>query len=66
MFPSALPLPTRGQDKAVCKATNEGDDDGVDYSADPITAFLGKFLPSEKEKSKSPQAKDLVGIFQII
>ncbi|CAM9974894.1 unnamed protein product [Laminaria digitata] len=51
-----------------CKAGSEGRDDGggggggdgVDYSADPLTAFLGKFLPSSKEKSSSPQAEDLV------
>lgn len=34
-------------------------DDGVDYSADPLTAFLGKFLP-RGEKTASPQAEDLV------
>lgn len=63
MFRSeVLPFPrTRGQETAR-KATNEGDDDGVDYSADPITAFLGKFLPSGKEESTTPQAEDLVSL----
>ena len=37
-----------------------GEGDWVDYSADPLTAFLGKFLPSSEEKSISPQAEDLV------
>lgn len=49
-----------------CNAGREGGDDGggegdeVDYSADPLTAFLGKFLPSNEDKSSSPQAEDLV------
>eukprot|EP00903_Cladosiphon_okamuranus_P014465 g13420.t1 len=58
MYRLLLP-PSRGQETAR-DATNEGDDDGIDYSADPITAFLGKFLPNGKEKSETPQAKDLV------
>lgn len=37
--------------------------DGVDYSADPLTAFLGKFLPSG-EKSTPPQAEDLASSVQ--
>lgn len=56
-------MPRRGPETAR-EATNEGDSDGVDYSADPITAFLGKFLPSGKEKSETPQAKDLVSCFK--
>lgn len=40
--------------------SGEGEGDGVDYSADPLTAFLGKFLPSSEEKRISPQAEDLV------
>ena len=62
MFRSALPVPPSRGHGTAREATNGGDDDGVDYSADPITAFLGKFLPSGKEKSESPQAKDLVSI----
>lgn len=63
MFRSELPLPASRGAETACEATNGGDDDGIDYSADPITAFLGKFLPSGKEKSKTPEAKDLVRIF---
>lgn len=39
----------------------EDSGDGVDYSADPLTAFLGKFLPSGGEKSMLPRAENLVG-----
>ena len=65
MFHPVPRLPgTRGQETQTAReATNDGDDDGIDYSADPITAFLGKFLPSGKEKSETPQAKDLVSTF---
>lgn len=34
-------------------------DDQIDYSADPLTAFLGKFLPKDRTAA-APQAKDLV------
>lgn len=34
-------------------------DDEIDYSADPLTAFLGKFLPKDRTAA-APQAKDLV------
>lgn len=62
VFGAVSPFPpSRGQETAR-SATDEGDDDGIDYSADPITAFLGKFLPSGKEKSETPQARDLVSI----
>lgn len=48
--------------QTVCKSAGKDEDgDGVDYSADPITAFLGKFLP-KGEKSNPPQAKDLVSV----
>lgn len=45
------------------KDKDEGGGEGVvDYSADPITAFLGKFLPKgEDGADKSPKAEDLVG-----
>lgn len=45
--------------RAGSGSDGDGDGDGVDYSADPLTAFLGKFLP-KGEKSNPPQAKDLV------
>ncbi|CAM9421972.1 unnamed protein product [Ectocarpus sp. 8 AP-2014] len=56
--PCSLRRPRCAQ--TVCKSAGKDEEgDGVDYSADPITAFLGKFLP-KGEKSNPPQAKDLV------
>lgn len=45
------------------KDRDEGGGEGVvDYSADPITAFLGNFLPKQEDGGdKSPKAEDLVG-----
>lgn len=60
---------TSRQRTGACNAEDEGadgggkDGDGIDYSADPLTGFLGKFLPSGDNKRKpSPQAKDLVSL----
>lgn len=61
-FPAAVFHEKSLRRPTACKAGDDGggEGDGVDYSADPLTAFLGKFLPSE-EKSNAPQAEDLVG-----
>lgn len=57
-FPKA-----RRKRSARCRMRRDNDSieegDGVDYSADRLTAFLGKFLPNS-EKSDPPQAQDLV------
>jgi len=59
------PAPLHRKHETSCRASDEGGgDDGIDYSADPITAFLGKFLPKE-EKSKTPQAAELVSVSYI-
>lgn len=70
MAPSARYLSgTSPRPSTECNARSEGRDDGgdegdgVDYSADPLTAFLGKFLPGGEEKSSSPKAEDLVRLY---
>lgn len=52
--------PSSSTSRRADSGSDEGGD-GVDYSADPLTAFLGKFLP-RGEKSNPPQAKDLVRV----
>lgn len=59
---------TSRQLTGACNAGSEGADEGdkggddIDYSADPLTGFLGKFLPSGDKRKPAPQAKDLVSL----
>lgn len=54
------------QRTGACNAGKEEADEGdrggddIDYSADPLTGLLGKFLPSGDKRKPTPQAKDLV------
>lgn len=67
LYASLVQLTWRKQTGA-CNAGKEGADgsdgggDDIDYSADPLTGFIGKFLPSGDKKKPTPQAKDLVRV----
>lgn len=55
------------ESEQVDRTTRGGEGEGnggVDYSADALTGFLGKFLPG-KGDSNQPQAKDLVSWYNI-
>lgn len=50
---------TSRRSKSNDKDDDQSDEDQINYSADPLTAFLGKFLPKEQNEA-TPRAEDLV------